>query len=141
MKILVLDDNELLFTAPASYFIDPHDYRTDTVVQVCHPDAFWDQYETDIWDEVWIDHDLGNPKFSGRDVTKRYGEMAHAGRKFTEKIVIITMNPAVADNMGSDILSQSPGAKVTRCPISFLGDSGVSRGDPIRGLRTVLRRN
>lgn len=137
MNILILDDNEIEFSAPADYFVDPHDYRLDTVVQVNYPALFWEEYPKLRWDEIWIDHDLGLLNENGRTITKQIEFKGFHGHVFHEKFVITTMNPAVQRNMVSDIERYG---RVELYPISFMRDLGVNRGLVIKE-QQVLRRN
>ncbi len=132
MKILVLDDNEIIRTAPEAYFINPHDYRDDEFTQTRNVRNFVDLFFTGEWDLVWIDHDLGTGKINGRTATKEiYNYILGSGRKMTSNpgIWITTMNPSVSDNMESDI--RACGLKVMSFPISALGPYGISRGEII----------
>lgn len=138
MKILILDDNEIVFTAPESFMVDPHDFRLDTIVQVARPSIFWEEYPMMEWDEVWLDHDLGNPKFNGRTVTKALAELGHEQGRLTPHFVVLTMNPSAANSMVSDL---APYASVRYAPISCYRDCGVNRGLLIRNTRAVLKRN
>lgn len=139
MRILILDDNEIIFGAPADYLVDPHDYRNDEVVQVSHPDVFWQVYEEDVWDEIWLDHDLGLSHFTGRDVTKRFNEMAHAGRRFSSTFYVVTMNPSIATIMISD-LRVHPQTLAYFVPFGQFGQLGATRGGRIQNRRKVIRR-
>lgn len=130
MKILVLDDNEIIRTAPEAYFINPHDYRDDEFTQTRNVRNFVDLFFRGEWNLVWIDHDLGTGKINGRTATKEiYHYILGSGRKMksTPEIWITTMNPAVADNMASDLRSCSFTVKVLS--ISSLGPHGISRGE------------
>lgn len=140
MKILVLDDNELIIRAPESYFENPHDYREDDIVQVAGCDAFWFQHKLGGWDEVWLDHDLGNPMEDGRTVTKQIAELSHMGVRFSETFVVISMNPVAAQTMVSDLATGGHN-KMAYAPISSLGSYGVSRGNHIYDRSAVLRPN
>lgn len=125
-RILILDDNEIVFGAPENYLVDPRDYRMDDVTQVAHPDLFWQEFDAGGWDEVWLDHDLGLTT-TGRDVTKRMAELGHDGQSFPMLIVITSMNGVAGDAMEGD-LRRYTDATVQRCPISFLSPYGVMRG-------------
>lgn len=132
MKILVLDDNEIVRTAPASYFIDPHDYRDDEFTQTRNVQRFVNLFYQGEWDLVWIDHDLGTGKINGRTATKEiYNYILGSGRKMMSdpEIWITTMNPAVAGNMVSDLIPCN--FRVKAFPISALGPYGISRGEII----------
>lgn len=132
LRILVLDDNEIVRTAPESYFVDPHDYRDDEFTQTRNVRKFVEHFFKGEWDLVWIDHDLGTGKINGRTATKDiYDYILGSGRKMksTPEIWITTMNPAVADNMVSDLVACKLNVKVF--PISALRDYGISRGDII----------
>lgn len=127
MKILVLDDNKLVIRAPADYFVDPHDYRTDVIVQVASRNAFMEMFDLGDWDSVWLDHDLGDHRFTGRDATKWIYSLQGLEFHIPAEFVITTMNPAVADSMASDLANT--GVPVKRIPISHMRDHGIERGD------------
>lgn len=132
MKILVLDDNEIIRTAPQPFFVNPNDYRNDDFTQTRNVRKFVTQFFTGDWDLVWIDHDLGTGKINGRTATRDiYNYILGSGRKMKSdpEIWITTMNPAVADNMKSDLANC--GFDVKAFPISALRDYGISRGDAI----------
>lgn len=132
MKILVLDDNEIIRTAPEPFFVDPHDYRNDEFTQTRNVRKFVNQFFRGDWDQVWIDHDLGTGKITGRTATKEiYHYILGSGQKMKSdpEIWITTMNPAVSDNMKLDLAAC--GLKVRVFPISALGDYGISRGNTI----------
>jgi hypothetical protein len=137
MNILILDDNEIIFTAPADYFVDPHDYRKDTVMQVSHPNFFWDEYYKMKWDEIWIDHDLGLPTYNGEDVTREIARRWFEGITFEEHFIVTTMNPVAAKRMMMDLRHFSAKA----IPVSFMQDLGVHRGDLIRDRSATIRHN
>lgn len=139
MKILILDDNEIIFGAPEDFLIDPHDFREEYVVQVTHPYDFWKEFKKESWDEIWLDHDLGDSRMTtGRNVTRKIAEMVHQGFEFSSLFRVITMNPSAAVSMMSDL--RTSGVLVVQHPISALSHFGVSRGDVI-GRGRVLRRN
>lgn len=147
MNILILDDNELIFGAPADYFVDPHDYRRDTIVQTACSETFWEQYylgprpcSAEGWDEIWLDHDLGDPTDCGRFVTMIFAQQGFNGRHFPELFRIISMNHAAAVAMVDDI-SRFTNAQVARFPVFMLAAYGVSRGDVINPRTTVIRHN
>lgn len=139
MKILILDDNEIIFGAPEEYYQDPHDYRKDTVVQVSHPNFFWEEFPKEDWDEIWLDHDLGLPGYNGQDVTREFSRRAFYGEKCRANFIILSMNPLAAQRMVSDLHLFSVNVKAI--PISFMGDLGVSRGFLIKDRAATLRRN
>jgi len=129
MRILVLDDNKIIRSAPEDYFDDPHDYREDEFVQTKDVKEFVKLFFREQWDAVWFDHDLGGPK-NGRHATKDIhhyilgcGRLVH-GRPLC---VIITMNPSAANNMISDLVAAN--LLVRYAPISALAPYGISRGD------------
>lgn len=127
MKILILDDQQIVFRAPESYFVDPHDYRNDQIVQVSHPAYFWEEYEQgQPWDEIWIDHDLGLPGYSGEDVTREFKRRAFYGETFTAEVIVTTMNPHAAKRMMLD-LNRFGDIRAAARPIGFLEPLGVSR--------------
>lgn len=142
MNILILDDQEIIFTAPADYWVEPHDFRSDNVVQVAHPDEFWIMMaRTDIeWDLIWLDHDLGDPDYNGRTVTKKLAELGHEGIPFDHLTFwITTMNPHMSQDMYRD-LKHYTDAEVIRRPISLLHDLGVNRGGVLINKHDILRR-
>lgn len=140
MNILILDDQEIIFRAPADYFVDPHDFRNDNVIQVAHPDQFWEMYYGRHWDIIWLDHDLGNPEYNGRDITKRFAEMGHDGMDLSHlQIWITSMNPVAADAMYTDI-SHYTNIQVFLRNMSTLHELGISRGGVFTNTHNVLRR-
>jgi hypothetical protein len=142
MNILILDDQEIIFRAPADYYVEPHDFRGDNVVQVARPDQFFEQFELGYaqWDLIMLDHDLGDPTCSGRDITKCFAEMGNDGRTFSSiEIWITSMNPPAADSMYED-LKRYTDATVWRQPMSRLNDLGISRGGTILPFTQILRR-
>lgn len=129
MKVLVLDDNEILRYAPEDYMVDAHDYRNDEFTQTVNINKFVDFFFHKVWDEVWIDHDLGHPTNNGRTATKKiYEKFLGDGWKMQSEplIRITTMNDAVAKILMSDL--QQCGFNVIRFPISSLGAYGIVRG-------------
>lgn len=145
MNILILDDQEIIFTAPADYFVDPHDFRADNVVQVTHPMEFMNFMVNGTldgpWDMVWLDHDLGTPDYSGRDISKWIAETAHANEGIYDDIEfwITTMNPHASKQMYMDI-DHYTNAIVHRYDMSSLRDLGISRGGNLVDKHAVLRR-
>lgn len=132
MKILVLDDNEIIRSAPADYFVNAHDYRTDNFTQTRYVEEFLILlYSHNDWDEVWMDHDLGNPDENGMIAVKAILENLYV---FKRKVpgsplfVITTMNPAISNRMYDDLASV---VHVIRKSMSSLGDFGISRGNYI----------
>jgi hypothetical protein len=145
MNILILDDQEIIFRAPADYFVDPHDFRNDNVIQVATQSNFMNMFingtPDGLWDMVWLDHDLGNPGFNGRDITKWIVEFVHEGNMNVDDIEfwITSMNPHASDAMYKD-LDHYTHALVRRYGMSSLGDYGISRGGIINPRTNVLRR-
>lgn len=132
MRILVLDDNEIIRSAPADFFIDPHDYREDEFVQTKDVKEFVRLFFKEEWDLVWIDHDLSQGQITGRTATKDiYNYMLGSGRqiKRVDEVWVTTMNPSGANAMVSDL--QRCGFKIKAFPITALIDYGISRGQLI----------
>lgn len=130
MNILVLDDNELVIKAPEDYFVDPHDYRTDTIVQVACPDTFWSEYsKREFWHQIWLDHDLGHHDYSGRTVTMRFYTEGPVHQDRVGVFYVITNNPGTAKTMESDLFYT--GVPVVRFPQSSLIRHGIHRGKVI----------
>lgn len=129
MRILVLDDNEIVCSAPEDYFTDPHDYREDEFFQTKDVKEFVTLFFTEEWDLVWIDHDLSQGRITGRTATKDiYNYMLGSNRKVkrVDEVWVTTMNPSGANAMVSDL--QQCGFKIKAFPISALSDYGISRG-------------
>lgn len=127
MRILILDDNEIVVTAPEEYSFC--DYRDDELVQTANVKTFVDKFFREEWDEVWIDHDLGRLKINGRTATKEiYNYILGSGRRMVSSpyVKITTMNPSAAMLMEDDI--RACGLNVVRYPISYMGPHGISRG-------------
>jgi hypothetical protein len=145
MNILILDDQEIIFGAPADYFVDPHDFRNDNVIQVATRDNFMNMFINGTpegpWDMVWLDHDLGNPEFNGREITKWIAEFVHEGNMNVDNIQfwITTMNPHTSKTMYMD-LDHYTDAIVHRYDMSSLRDFGISRGGIINPRYSILRR-
>lgn len=130
MYILVLDDNELWIRAAEDHFVDPHDFRTDDIVQVACPDTFWQEYyKRDYWDEVWLDHDLGYHEYSGRTVTLAFYNDGKVHKARVGKFVVITNNPGAAKTMVSDL--EWTGVTTIACPQSSMTALGIWRGEEI----------
>lgn len=132
MRILVLDDNEIVRSAPADYWDDPHDYREDEFVQTKDVKEFVKLFFTEEWDLVWIDHDLSQGHITGRTATKDiYNYMLGSNRKVkrVDEVWVTTMNPSGANAMVSDLVACE--LRVKSAPISALCDYGISRGDHI----------
>ena len=132
MRILVLDDDQIVVRAPESYYVDPHDYREDEFVQTKDVPVFVHRFFREEWDEVWIDHDLGNLVPTGRTATHSINyHMLGADRKpvSNPKILITTMNVSAARTMADDLARA--GLNVHIVPISFLNGQGISRGEVI----------
>jgi len=135
MRILVLDDNEIIRRAPADYFVDPHDYREDEFVQTMDVKEFVRLFFTEEWDQVWIDHDLGSGRPTGRDATKDiYNYICGSNRKVKRigEVWVTTMNPSASNNMVSDLIKCSAYLdyvfKINYVPIGSLHDYGITRG-------------
>ncbi len=129
MRILVLDDQEILRKKPADGY---HDYRDDLFIQTRRVRKFVDRFFRECWDEVWIDHDLNNPSESGRTATKEiYHYMLGSGRKplSTPDIKIISMNVVGARAMTGDLLAC--GFRCLYTPISMYDFAGIERGNTI----------
>lgn len=145
MNILILDDQEIIFRAPADYFVDPHDFRNDNVVQVATQTNFMNMFVIGIaedgWDMVWLDHDLGVPDSNGRDITKWIAESSFTKEINVDDIEfwITSMNPHASDAMYRD-LDHYTDALVRRYSMSSLGDLGISRGGIINPRTNILRR-
>lgn len=129
MRILVLDDNEILRGEADPGF---DDYRDDVFIQTRNVKQFVDRFFRECWDQVWIDHDLGDPSQSGRTATKEiYKYIRGSGRKMlaTPDIRVTTMNPSAAKTMLSDL--EQCGLPCFYTPISGMGVRGITRGDVI----------
>lgn len=130
MKILVLDDQEIIRRAAEDYYVDPHDYRKDEFTQTTDVKEFVELVFSGEWDEIWIDHDLGQGNITGRTATKDiYDQIGGLGRKLNGNptFLIITMNPSAVNSMLSDLVMV--GLPAIWRSISFLEPLGISRGD------------
>lgn len=143
MHILILDDNELVFTAPADYFVDPHDYRKDSTVQVATPANFWAEYNArEYWDEVWLDHDLGHHAYNGKTVTLQFYNDGDIHKDRVGLFRVITNNPSASKNMATDLVRTD--VEVVCTSQVSMRDWGIHRDDLIpHDVRdhTVIRRN
>jgi len=143
MKILVLDDQEIIRSKPASHYVDAHDYTKDEFEQFDDVQLFLDRLYDDVyWDEVWIDHDLGNKfgvQFSnGKHAT--YEILVNANEEYpilpdVGMFRIISANAAVQGGMCSDI--QMAGLQCEITPMYIMGSWGISRGDYLANTKKV----
>ena len=130
MKILVLDDNEIIVRRPFSD--DFHDYTQDefTVIPTVR-EFLIALYDNTEWDEVWLDHDLGLYEGkTGLDAVKAVmgTGMEHDNWPKVKKFIITTNSP-VGDRMADDLKCQL--WDVVRKPMYLLSDYGICRGDLI----------
>lgn len=129
MKILVLDDHEILRYPPDENLEDPHDYTKDEFTQTVNINQFVDFFFNKEWDEIWIDHDLGHPTKTGRTATKKiYQKLSEAGWKMKSNpiIRITTTDDFVAKILRSDF--EGFGLRVIRAPLSSMRPYGVVSG-------------
>lgn len=128
MKILILDDDEILFVNPP----DSSPYINADVTQVNSVKAFFEVFNNDPnWDEIWVDNDLGTyatPGNSGIGLSKRFCfDYRNEPLTTVKAFRVTTMNPSaqmtIADNL------RQTGVGVVISPISILESYGICRGD------------
>lgn len=131
MRILILDDNEIIVDDPETYVVDPDPFKTDEILQVRGPVPFFRLLYDEPWDEVWLDGDLGDPSFSGQRATYLISEEFHMRRKVPTVGLwrIITMNTVAGPRMQSDL--EGCGFKVVQTPIFLFAAGGIRRGELI----------
>lgn len=132
MKILILDDDEILFMRPPGNIIDPFDFKNAEIVQVNSTKAFFEVFDEDPnWDEIWIDNDLGPDSTfgnSGMGLSKRLAHDYYDEPLTTVELFRVTTMNASVQNTIADNLSQT-GTAVVISPISVMECYGVCRGD------------
>lgn len=129
MKILILDDDEILFMDPPN---GQTLYKNAEITQVNSVKAFFEVFDEDPnWDEIWVDNDLGmdaTPGNSGIGLSKRFAHNYHEEPLTTVGCFrVTTMNPSAQQTI-TDNLRQT-GAGVIISPISILESYGICRGD------------
>jgi hypothetical protein len=121
MKLLILDDQEILIDPPD----DPshHDFTKDEICQVMDEEDFKHCLLTEDWDEVWLDHDLGPDDYcgihtgwNGKKATLWIAEYTHYNGPLNVGLFrVTTMNIRRAPEMVDDL--ERAGYRVCRTPI------------------------
>lgn len=131
MKILILDDDEIICRKAPSYMVDGKDFTQADITQVNNVTSFFVIFNQDrIWDEIWLDNDLGDSDYTNTGIacSRELAAMFHENPLTTVgKFRVTTMNN-VAQNVIADNLTQT-GAVICISPISFMEQYGVSRGN------------
>lgn len=106
MNILVLNDMKLEIGRPPSYYTDAYDYTQANFTQVLYKDQFIAALNSQYWDEVWLDHDLGLLDWNGKKATYAIQEMVAAGQTIqVGRFIVTSYNPYSAKSMLSDLMS------------------------------------
>jgi hypothetical protein len=131
MKILILDDDEIICHKAPSYMVDGKDFTQADITQVNSVPAFFNVFKDDqVWDEIWLDNDLGDPDYlnTGIACSRKLAAMFHDDPLTTVgKFRVTTMNN-VAQATIADNLTQTA-TVVCISPISSMEQYGVSRGN------------
>lgn len=132
IKILILDDDEILFMEQPDWMTDPSPFKDAEITQVNSVKAFFEVFDEDPnWDEIWVDNDLGpDATFgnSGMGLSKRLAHDYHGNLLTTVGAFRVTTMNNTASCYIADNLFQICN-KVIMSPIFTLKAYGVCRGD------------
>ena len=97
-RILIIDDDQLSFTKAERY-------QGTHITQVLDREEFFKRLYNEPWDEVWIDHDLGDVVHTGRHVTRQIQQDILTATESTnvDRWFVITNNYARAATMVDDL--------------------------------------
>lgn len=131
MDLLILDDQQIIMGQHA-YWADWNITQVDTVLE-----AHLKIGDGTHWDEVWLDHDLGEGEMNGALLTYMLASDYHTLNKTwdVDLFRITSMNVGVQDRMRNDLWQCRYRCETT--PISALARFHVTRGQSLKEVRNA----